>query len=223
MTREGVLKQALALFNEYMPSQVVDDDISIWLDSFLDMYVSTFVSILPAEYIPSLISILPQGLVITPIEYKGGAIALPVDFLRLVSFKSNIWECSLGESDVITDRTPKRKLQENKFTAGNVSRPVVSIEIYGGVKSLCFWGYSQANAGYNCEYIKKCTKIEDILSLDDWVLTAYIYYMLSFIATTINEKDKSEEMMLKAKELLVNHAISPTQPVSFEPSKTNKQ
>lgn len=222
MAREDILKQALSVFNEYMPSQIVDDDISIWLDSFLDMYVSTFVSILPAEYISSLISILPQGLVITPIEYKGGAIALPVDFLRLVSFKSNRWEVSLGESDVITDRSPKRKLQENKFTAGNISRPVISIEVFRGVKSLCFWGYS-ANAEYNGEYIRKCTTLDDILSLDGWILTAYIYYMLSFISTTINEKDKSEEMMLKAKELLANHSIQPTQPVSLESSKTSKK
>lgn len=223
MTRDDILVLALSIYDEYMPSQIVDDDMSIWLNGFLDMYVSTFVGALPAEHISSLVSILPQGLTITPIEYKGGAIALPFDFFRLVNFKSNNWEVSLGESDVITERSPKRKLQENKFTAGNISRPVVSIEVYRGVKSLCFWGYSPTNAGYNGEYIKKCTKIEDVLFLEDWILTAYIYYMISFIATTINEKEKAAEMMSRAKEILMTHSINPTQPVSFESSNTNKK
>ena len=190
MTRDDVLIKALIVYDEYMPSQQIDDDMSVWLDNYLDMYVSTFVETLPTEHIASLVLFITDESV-TPIPYKGGAIKLPNNFDRLVSFKSNNWEVSLGNSDVITERLPKRKLQENKFTAGSSSRPVVSIEVYRGEKSLCFWGYDPDDAGYYCEYIKKCKTIEDLLPLEDWIVTAYIYYMISFIATTINEKEKS--------------------------------
>lgn len=224
MIREDVLTRALAVFNEYMPSQVIDDDTTLLIDEYIDMYVSPFINILPSECISSLISLLPQAITIDSINYKGGSIILPDDFGKLISFRYNTWERSLGESDLITERSPRRKLQENKFTAGNISRPVISLENNKGKKCLCFWGYKASTAadGYECQFIPKCESLDDILSLDEWLLTAYIYYTLSFVYKSLNEKEKAGLMMEAAKEILLSHNITPTQPISYEPEKTKK-
>lgn len=213
MTRDAVINMVARLYDEYLPNVGVDEDLKTFLSSFLDEQVENFIQIIPAEHIASLVIFKPNS-VVTDINYKGGSITLPVDFGTLISFRFAEWTTKLGKADLINEQNPIRKRQENKFTAGSISRPVISLEYTNGVRTLCFWGWkTNKDAGNELHYIKKCVGLDSILSISDWLLNAYCYYVLYNVLITTKEIDLAKVMQQKTQEILLTHNITPSQPI----------
>ena len=102
-----------------------------FIEGFVDKYVSTFLRLIPNEHLSPLVTIIKQdndGVVypLGDIEYHGLLLELPNDYFDLVSFKYSQWEKTLFKEDLITPKEDARRRQENKFTAGGISRPVIS-------------------------------------------------------------------------------------------------
>ncbi|MDO5759961.1 MAG: hypothetical protein Q4Q06_02925, partial [Bacteroidota bacterium] len=194
MTSEELVNLGLTLFDEYHPQQSIDEELKTMITTFLKQYPNDYLCLLPTYCLPTSLVIdatFHQNLSIDLINYKGIAIDLTSfspAFLRLTSFRMQGWERSVFPEEVISSNHPRRKLQDNKFTSGKTSRPVVSIENHNGKKTLCAWGYLGDNAILqDFYYIKRIDSFDDFLALDDYLLRAYIYYVLFFVFNTIQE------------------------------------
>lgn len=229
MNRVDIQNTIVKLYDEYNPNQV-DNDIYMYIDGFIDMYVSSYLSFIPNEMLSPITLELDN--VLYPIlneniGYNGGIINLPSSFSKLISFKYYDWKTTLYTEDVISSSHPRRKLQDNKYTAGGLCKPVVSIELINGDKSICFWGYNNKKELYQCTYLPECNSLLDIsnagtIKLDDWVMLGYCYYVLSNIFDSISEGDKAEKLKQKLQELLVSKSIIPQQPIAFSNNNNKK-
>jgi hypothetical protein len=221
MTKEELINKTISIYDEYIPEQSTDTDIKEFLTPFIEDHINDFLFIAPTSIIPIFIK-TDINQTINSINYKGGYFVLPNDFLKLVSFKHKDWERKLYYEDLIEANHPRRKLQNNKFTSGKTSRPVICIEYIEGLKSICFWSYKKnINSLEDFTYIKTAT-IDEFINLNDWILIAYIYYVLSFVFTTTQQPQLSDIMLKEFAMLLQNHNIEPTQPITFNNQKATK-
>lgn len=221
MNRGDIQNTIVKLYDEYNPNQV-DNDLYTYIGGFLDMYVSPFISLLPVEALMPIVEEVdnnPNSILDINIGYNGGIAILPYDFSRLVSFKYNTWQTTLYGDDLIGASHPRRKLQDSKYTAGGVAKPVISLETYNREKCICFWAYDNNKGDYLCQYIPECTMLDQILSLDNWVILGYCYYTLSNIFDSISEGEKADKIKLKLQELLVSKSIIPLQPIVYNKEK----
>ena len=220
-----LIKLACGLFGEFRPQheQDIDEDLLKLIQDGLERNVAEFIKVIPSHHIPSLIHSL-QNLPVVPIDHKGGFISLAnvePSFFRLVSFEHNEWERTLTDEDLISVTSTKRKLQENRFTAGGISRPVISLEYSQGWTNskelgLCFWGYKyNIEAGNRLLYVRKVEDLETLVTLDKWLLTAYCYYALATVFITTQEENLHNLFLKKYMEILSIHNIDPRQPVRF--------
>lgn len=219
MTPEELQAKALTLYDEYHPQQSIDNDLSLFIHTFLQTYMNDFLCLLPAHCIGSSFTASYSNPIATPINYKGGCITLPSDFLKLNVFRMSDWERSVYPEEVISSSHPHRKLQDNKFTSGKISRPVVSIEQPNGVLSLCFWQYGDNAAVKEFSYTKKAQNLTDFAALDDYLLTAYIYFVLHYVFTTTQDLQLAQNSIQEMQSILLLHNIMPSLPVTFNTAK----
>jgi hypothetical protein len=214
MTENELISKTISIYDEYIPEQSVDTDLQTFIKPFIEDHINDFLLIAPTSIIPNFIK-KDTNLTVSPISYKGGYFTLPNDYLKLISFKLEEWERKLYYEDLIDEDNPRRKLQDNKFTSGKTSRPVICIEYLDGKQCLAYWGYvNYIDSIEDFTYIKKAT-IDEFINLDYWILTAYIYYVLSFIFTTQQQPNLAEMMLKEFTLLLQQHNLQPTQPINF--------
>lgn len=223
MTLEELVNTGLSIYDEYHPQQAVDEDLKEMMQTYIKRYINEYLCILPSNCLNEdlVVCVNPQDIAnaITLINYKGICIdltALEQKFLKLVSFRMDNWERTIYAEDVINSDNPRRKLQENKYTSGKISRPVVSIENRHGKKSLCAWGYIGEDYSVNdFTYIRELNSTKELLTLPDYLLTAYIYYVLYYLFNTVQELRLAENSLIQMQSLLSLHNIYPTMPVEF--------
>lgn len=231
MTEQELINIALTVYDEYHPQQAVDEDLKEMVKTFIKRHINEFLCMLPSNCLNDdiVVNVNHQDVAnaITLIDYRGICLDLTTlekKFLKLVSFKLDNWERAVYAEDVINSDNPRRKLQENKYTSGKVSRPVVSIENVRGKKSLCAWGYIGADYNVNdFTYIRELDSIEDFLTLPDYLLTAYIYYVLFYLFNTVQEIRLAENSLMQMQSLLSLHQIYPVMPVEFQASNEKKK
>lgn len=230
MTADELVTLGLTIFDEYHPQQVVDEELKTMISTFIGQYMNEYLYILPNHCLSNnfVVDATTQQnftFFIDTISYKGIRINLDFQkrFLKLISFRLNGWERTLFYEDAITSDNPRRKLQENKYTSGKVSRPVVSIENNKGNKCLCAWGYSGDT--YKVEefhYIKAMEDINEFLCLEDYLLKAYIYYVLYFVFNTTQEIQLAQNSLIQMQQLLSLQNIYPQMPVEFSQASKKK-
>lgn len=231
MTEQELINIALTVYDEYHPQQAVDEDLKEMVKTFIKRHINEFLCMLPSNCLNDdiVVNVNHQDVAnaITLIDYRGICIDLTTlekKFLKLVSFRLENWERAVYAEDVINSDNPRRKLQENKYTSGKVSRPVVSIENVRGKKSLCAWGYTGTDYNVNdFTYIRELDSIEDFLTLPDYLLTAYIYYVLFYLFNTVQEIRLAENSLMQMQSLLSLHQIYPVMPVEFQASNEKKK
>lgn len=232
MTSDELVTLGLTIYDEYHPQQAVDEDLKTMISAFLRQYMNDYLLILPNHCLNDnfVIDATSQPnfqLFIDTIDYKGIKINIEnfnKKFLKLISFRLGGWERTLFYEDVISSDNPRRKLQENKFTSGKISRPVVSIENNNGKKSLCAWGYSGGSYSIkDFHYIKAVESITDFLHLEDYLLKAYVYYILSFVFNTTQELQLAQNSLTQMQQLLSLQNIYPQMPVEFSQETTKKK
>lgn len=231
MTEQELINIALTVYDEYHPQQAVDEDLKEMVKTFIKRHINEFLCMLPSNCLNDdiVVNVNHQDVAnaITLIDYRGICLDLTTlekKFLKLVSFKLDNWERAVYAEDVINSDNPRRKLQENKYTSGKVSRPVVSIENVRGKKSLCAWGYTGTDYNVNdFTYIRELDSIEDFLTLPDYLLTAYIYYVLFYLFNTVQEIRLAENSLMQMQSLLSLHQIYPVMPVEFQASNEKKK
>ena len=231
MTLEELVNTGLSIYDEYHPQQAVDDDLKEMVKTFIKRHINEFLCMLPSNCLNDdiVVNVNHQDVAnaITLIDYRGICIDLTTlekKFLKLVSFRLENWERAVYAEDVINSDNPRRKLQENKYTSGKVSRPVVSIENVRGKKSLCAWGYTGTDYNVNdLTYIRELNSTKELLTLPDYLLTAYIYYVLYYLFNTVQELRLAENSLIQMQSLLSLHNIYPTMPVEFTETKKKKE
>lgn len=231
MTEQELINIALTVYDEYHPQQAVDEDLKEMVKTFIKRHINEFLCMLPSNCLNDdiVVNVNHQDVAnaITLIDYRGICLDLTTlekKFLKLVSFRLENWERAVYAEDVINSDNPRRKLQENKYTSGKVSRPVVSIENVRGKKSLCAWGYTGTDYNVNdFTYIRELDSIEDFLTLPDYLLTAYIYYVLFYLFNTVQEIRLAENSLMQMQSLLSLHQIYPVMPVEFQASNEKKK
>lgn len=223
MTKEELINSTLAVYDEYHPQQSVDEDLKLLLEEFLSKHINDFVCILPTNAInDSLIVFLNKGqLTIQPINYKGGSVTLPENFLKLISFKHADWKIKLFNADLIQENDARRKLQEDKFTSGKTAKPCICIEHVQGKKCLNFWGYkNNVEDVAEFSYIKKTDDLDTFANnTEDYILQAYIYYVLYFVMNTTQDIQLAQVSLQQMQQLLSLHNIIPLLPVQFHNTK----
>lgn len=225
MTRGEFIRELTRLYDEY-DGNSIDISLNNFIEGFVDKYVSTFLRLIPNEHLSPLVTIIKQdndGVVypLRDIEYHGLLLELPNDYFDLVSFKYSQWEKTLFKEDLITPKEDARRRQENKFTAGGISRPVMCIEQNGNRLVLAFWGWRGMRVnGIELNYLKKCETVNDtFLLLPDYIITAYSYYVLSEIFLTTKEETRQKGMLENMLNILALHQITPTQPIHLTTDK----
>ncbi|MBR1775362.1 MAG: hypothetical protein IJ759_07575 [Bacteroidales bacterium] len=184
MTEQELIEKTTIVYDEYQPSQIVDEDIKTFLREFLSDHFNDYLLLLPAFCINKdfVIDRLLSGISIQPINYKGGKIALSflaAPFLKLLTFKHSEWQTKLFSDDLSEGNDPARKLQDSKWTSGKTSRPFICLEHSGGENCLCFGGYkNNLNDIEEFTYIKRVSSFKEFLKLEDDLLNAYIYYVV---------------------------------------------
>lgn len=224
MSLQELINKTCIIFDEYKPSQGIDDDIKSLLKSFLVSHTNDFLLLLPARCVEPLIKYyLPSSYSTMNIPFNGGCIQLDEDILKLFSFKHGCWETTLFDGDVIDQNNPIRRRQENKFTAAKKVKPVVCLEVKNGKNSICFWTCEGAIDNVSISYISRLPQndngLSTFLSLKDDIITAYIYYCLSFVFETTKEFDFQKMALNTMNNLLSLYEINPIQPTIFNNSK----
>lgn len=226
MSWDELLIQAAVVYRDYQSDLGLEDDVKEHLESFLLPHFNDFLCILPVSCLDSsfITDATLQTLNVTPINYKGGKIVLSSladPYLKLVSFKHSEWKTKLFFDDLADENDPARKLQDSKWTSGKISRPFICIEHSGADKCLCFWGYDKNNIDdiEDFSYIKRTDQKDDFLKLEDYILTAYIYYCLYFLFNTQRETELSQVMLMQMQQLLATYNITPNLPISFNNEK----
>lgn len=218
MTFEELTKRALAIYDEYQPQRETDDDLYVFVSEFLRKHYNDFLLLLPSANVPRPLVCFETNVPVFSINYEGGRIKvsdLSRPFLKLLSIKASKWERMLHSEDVIDEKHPRRKLQENKFTSGKTSRPVVSVENYEGEKSICFWSLDDLSTISNLTYLCRVEHEEDFLTMADYLLEAYIYYTLFFVFTTTSDIQLAQNSISMMQQLLSLHNIYPAMPTEF--------
>lgn len=120
-----------------------------------------------------------------------GKVVLPDDFLKLAVFKMTEWERPVIKP--ITEDNPKYNLQQNEYTRGGVSKPVVVIknDANTGKKILEYYTVKTSHAIETATYVKK-DKPEN---LPDEIVEA-IAYQCATDLYLIQEMPKQAEIAL---------------------------
>ena len=85
---------------------------------------------------------------------------------------------------------------------------------------MCFWGYkNNLNDIEEFTYIKRVSSFKEFLKLEDDLLNAYIYYVLSFVFGTTRETELQQNALNQMKQLLSLRNIFPTMPIVFNNQK----
>lgn len=232
MSLEDLIKKAAVIYDEYHPTEGLDTAIQKMLEEFLKMHVNDYLCILPSNCLGENIMIdasedIRKGdLQVDNLQCQGGKIKLSQlnenPFLKLVSFKHGEWKRKLFYDDLIEGNSPKRRLQDSKYTCGGTSKPVICIEQENGDKILAFWGYKQEISNVSdFTYIKECD-IDTLLEGDvfpEYLLIPYIYYVLSYVFQTTAEMELSQAALNKMQQMLSIHKIEAQIPVSFNTEK----
>lgn len=225
MSWEELLEQAAGIYRDYNSELGLEDDVKELLERFLLTHFNDYLCILPYSCIKEFVVEQTQKtpLTVNKIDYKGGRIVLSdltAPYLKLISFKHKEWQTKLYSEDLIDANSPTRKLQNDEDTCGKTAKPVICIEYVNQKKSLCFWGYKNSiNSIEDFTYLKKVENKEEFLKLEDYILTAYIYYCLYFLFNTQKEIEMSQVVIEQMKQLLSIHNIEPTQPIIFNNEK----
>lgn len=232
MTWSDLINRTLTVYDEYHPQQATDEDLKTMIESFLKKHINDYHCLLPTSTVNDFFKVLTSSsdnLSVQPISYKGGSIVLsslkPADpFLKLISFKHREWTTKLFHADLIEENSPKRKLQDDRWTAGKISKPVICLENVAGHRCLNFWGYETTlNDVEEFSYIKRVDNEADFLNNEDYILEAYIYYVLYFVCNTTQEAQVSQLMISQMQQLLSIHNIEATLPITFNTSGNNKK
>jgi hypothetical protein len=133
----------------------------------------------------------------------GGYIALPEDFLRLVSFQMSDW--SYPVTTAITEDHPMYPLQSSRFAGvrGNPQKPVVAI--IAEFPLLLEFYSCEAGAGTSIKRAKylPMPKIENgYIKICEKLRPATIYYIAYLTALTIGNGDLAAVMLNTSKELM---------------------
>lgn len=234
MTWLDLINRTLTVYDEYHPQQAIDEDLKTMVDSFLKKHINDYHCILPTSAINDAFKVttssaVTNGFNIQSINYKGGSIVLSslnaaAPFLKLISFKHKEWTTKLFYVDLIDENSPKRKLQDDRWTAGKISKPVICLENVAGQRCLCFWGYeTKLNDVEEFTYIKRVDNEVEFLQNEDYILEAYIYYALYFVCNTTQEAQISQLMISQMQQLLSIHNIEALLPISFNTSESKKK
>lgn len=224
MSIEELIVKACTVYDEYIPSQGLDEDLKTLIKNVLVNHTNDFLLLLPVSVLdnsPLLIS--TSGVKVNPIPYKGGYVVLDDltnKFLYLVSFKHSEWERAVGRNEVIDRRSPRRMLQSSKYTAAGTAKPVVSIETIKNKKCLCFWGYKNSLSDIEeFVYIRRLTTSETGLqifcNLSDNILLLYIHYCLRYLFETTRETELANRATETFVGLLATYGIDPQIPITF--------
>lgn len=228
MTWDELVNKALIIYDEYHPQQATDEDLKVMVKEFLQMHINDFLCVLPTSAIKDDFKVLltnKSGLVVYEMNNNGARIVLEElkqfgSFLKLLTFKHKEWSCKLFYDDLIEENSPKRKLQDDKWTCGKTSNPVICIENVQGKRSLCYWGRgSVIDDIEEFSYIKKIENKDDFLVNEDYILQIYIYYVLYFIMQTTQELQMAQQVFAQMQQLLSLYNIEAKLPPIFNTEK----
>lgn len=226
MTWQELLEHSAEIYRDYNSDIGLEDDVKELMERFLLPHFNDFICVLPTSCFGSsfVIDATLQSFNPTHIDYNGGKIILSnltEPYLKLITFKHKEWKTKLFFDDLDDENSPARKLQSSKWTSGKISRPYICIEHSGSDKCLCFWGYkNNINDIEEFSYIKRIDNKNDFLKLEDYLLTAYIYYCLYFLFNTQRETEMSQVMLAQMQQLLAIHNITAKLPFDFSGQKS---
>jgi len=138
------------------------------------------------------------------VGYGSGFIALPKDFMRLVSFKMSDW--SFAVSEAISEDSPLYEVQHSRYPGirGNPQRPVVAIVTQPVGQVLEFFS---CTAGKNV-YVKRARYIPfprvdgAKMELCEKLMDAVVYQTAANVALSIGNADAATGLGAKVKKLL---------------------
>ncbi|MCF0125803.1 MAG: hypothetical protein HUJ68_08655, partial [Clostridia bacterium] len=241
------------VYDEYIPQQDIDTDLEERIKNFLldSANINSFLMIMPFNLLDGMVyrnSKYPLIINYTAkanedaenVLFNGGAIPLPANFLKLVSFRHSEWVKTLSSEDVINENSPVRRLQGNEYTEGGTTRPVISIEnlqYEDGIvkKSLLFWGYRIKMNNFstftflrNAELTPQEKETTPDLEPIDFILSAslqdynntiiadlYIYYALILLARVSLRPEEENAFTKTFQQLLDTYNIVPSLPINF--------
>ena len=138
------------------------------------------------------------------VGYGSGFIALPKDFMRLVSFKMSDWDYSVSEA--IKENSPDYEIQHSRYPGvrGNPQKPVVAIVMQPIGLVLEFFSCTAGRDVYvkRARYIPYPKVIDGNINLCENLIDPIIYQAAANVALTIGNADMATALGAKVKTLL---------------------
>lgn len=135
----------------------------------------------------------------------GGYIALPSDFLRLVSFQMSDW--SRAVSVAITEDDPLYELQSSRYGGirGNPQKPVVAIATRPIGLVLEFYSCTAGRGVYikRATYLPIPTIYNGYIDFCEKLRPAIVYYAAYLTALSIERADLAASLLNTCKELML--------------------
>lgn len=129
-----------------------------------------------------------------------GHVALPVDFLRGLTFRLSSWQSSA--SDIITEDTPEYRMQSDPYACGTYQHPVAAIVHTSTGRELELYKAKTSNDTLKSfVYIPAWDEESNDVDIPDQIADAFIYYVAGLTATTFRE-DVANDFIKVAKGLL---------------------
>ena len=138
------------------------------------------------------------------VGYGSGFIALPKDFMRLVSFKMSDW--SFAVSETIGEDSPTYEIQHSRFPGvrGNPQRPVVAIVTQPVGQVLEFFSCTAGENVYvkRARYLPFPKVVGGNIELCEKLLDPIVYQAAANVALSIGNADMATGLGAKVKTLL---------------------
>ena len=129
--------------------------------------------------------------------YGSGHIMLPVDFLRLLTFRMSDWHRPVTE--VITADSPLYAMQSSSYggVRGNPERPVVAIVQHGAGLALEFYSCQSGRdaAVETALYVPRPAVSGGKIDISSKLRDAIVYRVASMTAQSINEVNLAEMLL----------------------------
>jgi hypothetical protein len=146
MTYEALIKLTKAKLEEFSPfndnaliatsglSGYEDKPVEAYIDNYMDEACNWILSVVPLRLIePTSITIIKQ----TNHRDGTGELEIGDDYLRLYTFKMQSWDRAVKVA--IDETNPLFILQDNKYTMGNMHKPVVTYQREEGIHILKYF------------------------------------------------------------------------------------